>query len=200
VTLTRALGAVSIGILITSTAGSTAYAADLDVDAAAPPTAGEQKLSLLAGAGYLGTPAADGGAFLAGLRLALGDHFAASVDLGYGLVSAAPTVQDRWWVMPAAAWVIPAGSVRVDLGAGAGVGTSSGYLTWSDSVARPFTPVWHFTVPAVRAHVAAAGPLTRNVDLFARADVASLLFAHSQAGAADTTWFTLWVGVQSRLL
>jgi hypothetical protein len=120
--------------------------------------------------------------------------------VGYGLLTAPPTVQDRWWVMPAVAWVIPAGPVRLDLGAGAGVGTSSGYVSWSDYAARPFTPVWHFTVPAARAHLTAAVAVTPHLDLFARADVASLVFVGSPSGAMDTTWFALWIGVQPRLL
>jgi hypothetical protein len=157
-------------------------------------------VDLFAGAGALASPGATGGAFLAGLRLGIGEHFAASADLGYGLLTAPPTIQDRWWVMPSAALVIPVGSVRLDFGGGAGVGTSSGYVSWSDYDARPFTPIWHYTVPAVRMHVAAAFPLARNLDLFARADAASLVGVTSPSGAIDTTWFALWIGLQPRLL
>jgi hypothetical protein len=157
-------------------------------------------LGLFAGLGALGSPGATGGAFLAGLRLGVGTHFAVSADLGYGLLTAPPTIQDRWWVIPSAALVVPAGPVRLDLGAGAGMGTSSGYLSWSAYDARPFTPIWHATVPAVRAHVAGTFPLARHLDVFVRVDAATLLSAGSRGGAMDTTWFALWVGVEPRLL
>jgi hypothetical protein len=197
----RVIHAAAFGFLVATTSASAARAADSPPDVV--PAAREARpwnLGLFTGLGYLGSPGADGGAFLGGLRLGLGRHFAASVDLGYGLESAPSTMQDRWWVIPAASLVIPAGSVRIDLGAGAGVGTSSGYVSWSDYAARPFTPIWHYTVPAVRAHLGAAMSLSPGLDVFARADVASLLAVGSQAGAMDTTWFALWVGVQPRLL
>ena len=190
-----------LGILLATTAVSSARADDRPPDARPAPAAEHAtKLGLFAGAGYLGSPGAEGGAFLAGLRLGVDRHFAASLDLGYGLLSAAPTTQDRWWLIPAASLVIPVGKVRFDVGAGAGVGTSSGYVSWSDYAARPFTPVWHYTVPAVRGHVTAAMELTPSLEVFARADVASLLTVASQAQATDTTWFALWLGVQPRLL
>jgi hypothetical protein len=195
-TLTATLSAA----LIATTTAARAADGPADVDSPAPPRPDDPKLALFAGAGYLGSPGADGGALLAGLRLGVGRHFAASFDVGYGLLAAPGVEEDRWWVMPAAAWVIPAGPVRFDLGAGGGVGTSSGYVTWSDYVARPFTPAWHFTVPAVRAHATAAVEIARGLDVFARVDVASLLFVGSQSGATDTTWVALWVGVEPRLL
>jgi hypothetical protein len=197
----RVLLAAASGFLIATAAASTARAADRppDVDASTP-TPRPWNLGLFTGLGYLGSPGADGGAFLTGLRLGLGRHFAASFDVGYGLESAPSTTQDRWWAMPAASLVLPAGAVRIDLGAGAGVGTSSGYVSWSDYAARPFTPIWHYTVPAVRAHVGAAMALSPSLDVFARADLASLLSAGSPGGMMDTTWFALWVGVQPRLL
>jgi len=196
--LARALHTAALALVIAATAGRAAHA-DESVETRALPA--PHRLGLFAGVGALGSPGATGGAFLTGLRLGVGRHFAASVDLGYGLLTAPPTIQDRWWVIPSAAVVIPAGSVRFDLGAGAGVGTSSGYLSWSDYDARPFTPIWHYTVPAARAHVAAAIEIARNLDLFARADVATLFSVGSQAGGAmDTTWFALWIGVEPRLL
>jgi hypothetical protein len=200
VVLARALRvALYVAMVATPTA---ARAADrpADVDSPAPPHPDEPKLDLFAGAGYLGSPGADGGAFLAGVRLGLGRHFAASFDVGYGLLAAPGIEQDRWWVMPAAAWVLAVGPVRLDLGAGGGVGTSSGYVTWSDYVARPFTPAWHYTVPAVRAHATAAVAIGRGVDVFARIDVASLMLVGEQSGATDTTWVALWVGVEPRVL
>lgn len=194
----RALETVAFALVIVATAGRTARA-DESIEPRTLPA--PHSLGLFAGVGAIGSPGADGGAFLTGLRLGVGRHFAASVDLGYGLLSAPPTIQDRWWVIPSAALVIPAGSVRLDLGAGAGLGTSSGYVSWSDYDARPFTPIWHYTVPAVRAHALAAIEVAHNLDLFARVDVASLLSVGSRTGGAmDTTWFALWIGVEPRLL
>jgi hypothetical protein len=191
------LRTAALAFIIVATAGRTARA-DESIEPRALPA--PHSLGLFAGVGALGSPGASGGAFLTGLRLGLGRHFAASVDLGYGLLTAPPTIQDRWWVIPSAALVIPGGSVRFDLGAGAGVGTSSGYVSWSDYDARPFTPIWHYTVPAVRAHALAAIEVAHDLDLFARVDVASLLSVGSQAGATDTTWFALFIGVEPRLL
>jgi hypothetical protein len=194
----RTLHTTALALVLAATAATTAQADESPEPRALPPP---HSVGLFAGVGALGSPGATGGAFLAGLRLGVGRHFAASVDLGYGLLTAPPTIQDRWWLMPSAALVIPAGPVRLDLGVGAGVGTSSGYLSWSDYDARPFTPIWHYTVPAVRAHVLAAIPVARNLDLFARADVASLFAGGSSPGGAmDTTWFALWIGVEPRLL
>jgi hypothetical protein len=159
-----------------------------------------KNLAFLVGAGSIDSPGAAGGALWTGLRLALGSHLAGSIDLGYGLVGTAPSAQDRWWLIPALAVVIPAGPLRVDLGLGAGVGTSSGYPTWSDYVHAPFGPVWHDTVPIVRAHVSVAKQLKPNLDLFARAEVASLLFAAPHDGTLDTLWLSLWVGLQIGIL
>lgn len=197
----RTLGAVTVSLVV-ACLGTAARADErpLDVDARAPPDPEAWKLGLFAGAGYLGSANASGATFGAGARWGLGGHFAASVDLGYGLLDASSTIQDRWWVIPSAALVLPAGPVRLDFGVGAGVGTSSGYISWSDYAARPFSPVWHYTVPAARAHVVAAIALTPRLDIFARVDLASLLFVGSQAGSSDTTWLALWIGVQPRLL
>ena len=162
-----------------------------------------EPLGLFVGLGSLGSPGAFGAAVLAGSRWQPCSHFAASLDLGYGLMSTSPGVQDRWWVIPAAAFVIPAGRLRLDLGAGVGVGTSSGYGSWSGYVAGPFSPVWHYTVPVFRVHVMAATDLTPNLYGFVRADVASLLLTGSSGpygGGMDTTWVALWVGIDFRLL
>lgn len=133
----KTLHTTALALVLAGTAATTAQADESPEPRALPPP---HSVGLFAGVGALGSPGATGGAFLAGLRLGVGKHFAASVDLGYGLLTAPPTIQDRWWLMPSAALVIPAGSVRLDLGVGAGVGTSSGYLSWSDYDARPFTP------------------------------------------------------------
>jgi hypothetical protein len=156
-------------------------------------------LGAFAEIGYLGSPGAHGSAFGAGLRLRLADHLAASADLGYGLLSDGSTVQDRWWVIPSLALVLPVRALRFDLGAGAGVGTASGYTSWSGYTSAPFTPTWHATVPAVRGHAIATFPLTQRLDLVARGEVATLVFtgldsAHS--GPTDTSWVALSLGVQ----
>jgi hypothetical protein len=193
--------AIAVGLaLVTVTTAARAEGRPVDADARPPPDPDAWRLALFAGAGYLGSHAGSGAAFGTGVRWGLGSHLAASVDLGYGLLEASSTVQDRWWVIPSVAVVLPAGPVRFDLGAGAGVGTSSGYVSQSDYLARPFAPVWHYTVPAVRGHVTAAFALSPGLELFARADLASLVFSGSGAGSADTTWLALWVGVQPRLL
>jgi hypothetical protein len=176
-------------------------AAPAAIVVAAEPRA--EKLALFEGVGYLGSPGAHGATFDAGLRLGLGTHLAASLDLGYGLLNASPGMQDRWWVIPSLAFVTTARPVRFDVGVGAGVGTSSGYASWSDYAAAPFTPIWHYTVPAVRAHGIAAMQLARDLDVFARADVASLLFTGPggpDTGVTDTIWVALWLGFQHRLL
>jgi hypothetical protein len=192
-------------IVLASTAAGVARADDRAALAASTALAEPhpEKLGLFEGAGYLGSPGAHGATFAAGLRLALAEHIAASFDLGYGLLGAYAGMRDRWWVIPSLAFVTTAGRVRFDLGAGAGVGTSSGYGSWSDYAAAPFLPGWHYTVPAVRAHGIAAIQLSRDLDVFARADVASLLLtgpARPTTGAMDTTWVALWLGFQHRLL
>ena len=173
-----------------ATSGRTSGSAVLD-------DARSERLALFAGAGYLGSPGATGGAFCAGLRLRPGEHAAGSFDLGYGLLGAYQSTQDRWWAIPAIAFVVTASPVRFDVGVGAGVGTSSGYASWSAYTAAPFTPSWHATVPAVRAHAVAAFRLTRSSDAFVRADVASLWLAGSGStlsAAEDSLWVALWVG------
>jgi hypothetical protein len=194
--------------------------------------------------GGIGPAAAGCGVALSsGLRLALGAHAALSVDLGYGVLAgpSSPTVslrprpsgdgptvslrprpsgdgptatQDRWWILPAVAWVLPAevagAHVRWDIGAGLGLGASSGYASFGDYTRGPFSPAWAYQlVPAARAHVMAAMPIGRDVDAFVRVEAAALLVSGTRLGfrdgnpdpdPADTTWFDLGAGVQFRLL
>jgi hypothetical protein len=188
-------------LALSSQPGIAAGPADLDAAAITVPADVEtRRLGVFAGAGLLGSPGTAGGAFCMGLRLGLPPHVAASFDLGYGLTTAPPTIQDRWWVMPSVALALPAGPVRVDLGVGFGVGTSSGYVTWPAYAAKPFDPIWHFTVPAARAHAIVFWPLSPRVELFARLDVASLFIRGPQPGLGDSTWAALLLGFQSRLL
>jgi hypothetical protein len=196
---------VAVITLLALGIGSSAVAQAQDaqpaaVQAAALPEPAPKKLSFIIGAGSINSPGAAGGALWTGLRLSLGPHFAGSVDLGYGLAGTAPSDQDRWWVIPTLAAVIPTAPMRIELGLGAGVGTSSGYRAWSEYFSTPFLPEWHDTVPIVRAHASAARSLTPNVDIFARAEVASLLFASEHDGTIDTLWLALWVGLQVGIL
>jgi hypothetical protein len=133
------------------------------------------------------------------VRLGLSSYLAASLELGYGLLSTRVDAQDRWWAIPSLAVIIPVGRAMFDLGAGAGLGTSSGYDSWSSYVAHPFGPAWHYTVPAAQAHVLGALSLTPQVGVFARLEAGTLL---GVAGAAleNTTWYGVALGVRTRLL
>jgi hypothetical protein len=160
-------------------------------------------LGLFTDVGYLASPGTNGSAFGVGLRAALGRHFAVSFDVGYGVLGAQSAVQDRWWLVPSIALVVPTRvaqrPVVFDLGAGVGLGASSGYLSWSDYVAAPFTPVWAFQLfPTVRAHAIVAVAINRDLEVLVRADAASVL--GTDRGAMDTTWLMLSLGARFRLL
>ena len=166
-----------------------------------------QKLGAFVGTGYLASPGGNGVAAATGLRLSLGNHFAVSLDTGYGLMSAYPVAQDRWWIMPSLAVVIPTEHIRFDLGTGLGVGTSSGFKAARDITAD--RPIWAFeAVPTIRFQALAAVELNRTLDLFARLDVATMLTEGNTLGirdgslrpGLDTTWANLWIGVQFRVL
>ncbi len=162
------------------------------------------------GGTYLAAPGANGAAATAGVRLAMGRLFALGFDLGWGVVATSTVVHDRWWLMPTAAFVIPVGRVRIDLGAGLGFATASGYDSMDAFLAAPFMPVWAFQlVPAVRGHVGGAVTLSDSIDGFLRLDAGSLLLEGQKLGfrdgnpnptIMDTTWFGLSVGVAFRLL
>ena len=202
---------LALAVLLTVLTPSLASAGtELERAIAPAPPSKPARLELLGGVGFLGSPGSGGGAFTTGLRLGLGRHFAVGLDLGYGLVDAGATKEDRWWIIPTLAVVIPAGRVRFDLGAGLGLGASSGYHSWSDYAAGPFLPVWAFQlVPTLSAHARAAIALSPNVDLFGRVDGASLLLGgngigfrdgNRGAGLTDTTWVNLSLGFAFRLL
>lgn len=176
------------------------------VAAADEPTG--EKLGLFVSTGFLSSPAGQGAAVSGGVRLGLGKHFAAGFDVGYGVMSTTPSLQDRWWLMPSVALVIPAGRLRLDLGLGAGFAESSGF----DSVARLTAdkPTWSYQlIPTVRAHALVATQLTQRLDLFARIDAAALLFegntiglreGEPRKGLTDSTWLNLSIGINFRLL
>jgi hypothetical protein len=162
-------------------------------------------LHAFVGLGYQGSPGGDGGAVIGGLRYGLGQHFALSFDAGYGALN---SKQDRWWLMPAVAFVLPTERVRFDFGAGLGLGTSSGFSTWSDFAAD--RTLWASQgVPTLRGHAIAAFTLTPRFELFARVDVSSQLLEGNTLGwrtgdgparNAETMWINLSLGGQFRLL
>jgi hypothetical protein len=150
----------------------------------APAGPSAHRLELWAGSGYLAAPGYSGAALDLGLRCPVAPHLALSFDLGYGVVGRSSEVQDRWWLMPAIAWVIPMGPVRTDLGAGVGLGATSGYASMSAYEAGPFSPTWAYQmVPAARAHALATLAITPDVALFGRLDVASLLLQGTSIGS-----------------
>jgi hypothetical protein len=193
-----------------------ALAAAEGVQTVTQPDPNARTLGVFASVGYLGSPGASGAAVNLGVRWRLNRNLALSADYGYGMIGASGAVQDpshevedRWWIMPAVAWVIPTTRVQLDLGAGVGLATASGYPSWSFFGAAPFGPVWAFQlVPAVRVHALAAMRLTGRFEIFARVDAGSLLLggnsigirsADQSPGLMDTTWLNLSLGLRCRL-
>jgi hypothetical protein len=164
------------------------------------------KLSLFTSAGYLATSGGNGGALATGVRYAIGRHFALGFDLGYGLMATDAGMQDRWWFMPSMAVVVPARigkrAATFDIGAGLGLGTSSGYASWSEYASHPFSADWEFQLePAVRAHAIAALALTPSLEIFTRAEAAALVLPHgSSPNVTDSTWMMFSVGTRFGLL
>ncbi|MBS2028495.1 MAG: hypothetical protein JST54_11365 [Deltaproteobacteria bacterium] len=155
-------------------------------------------LAFYAGAGVLGSPGAVGSDVAFGLRMRAASHLALNLDTAYGLVAASGVAQDRWWAIPAIAAVAPLGSTTLDVGAGMGVGTTSGYASWSAYAAAPLEPTWHHTVPAAQLHVSFSIPL-EHIDLMARAQAGTLLGV-AKLAPADGTWLGLTLGIQARVL
>jgi len=164
------------------------------------------KLSVFAGAGYLGTSGGSGGVVTTGARYMIGDHFAVGLDIGYGLMAVQDAMQDRWWIIPSMAVVFPAHVGKMplsfDVGAGFGWGTSSGYKSWDTYAARPFSADWAFQLePAVRAHAIAAVSVSRSLDLFVRGDAAAMILPqNSSPNDADGMWLMLAAGTRFRML
>ncbi len=171
------------------------------------PTAAPAPLPLHAfvGAGYQASPGGAGASAIGGLRLEVARHVALSFDAGYGFLS---SKQDRWWLMPSVALVLPTSHARFDIGAGLGLGTSSAFATWDD-YAHDRTAWATEAVPAVRGHIVAAFPITPRFELFARLDVASQLLEGNTLGwrhgdaptrNTETMWLNFSLGGQFRLL
>jgi hypothetical protein len=182
---------LALGLLIAALVFTSARAETGDVG---------REIDLFASGGFLASPGMSGAAVTSGLRLGIGRHLALSLDLGYGLLAAHSTVQDRWWIIPTAAIVIPAGRLRFDIGGGIGRGAASGYRSWSGYTAKPFDPIWAFQlVPTAQLHATLAIPLTSVLSLILRLEAASLLLLESRAGVSDTTWAALSFGIRLRL-
>jgi hypothetical protein len=168
-----------------------------------------QKLGVLVAASYLGNGVAGGVALSSGVRFAMGEHVALSAQLGYGVLSGPATTQDRWWMLPTIAWVLPADPVRVDVGVGLGLGASSGYDSFAGYLRAPFSPTWSFQlVPAALAHIMTMTSLGRRVDVFIRVEAVTLLLLDSNigfrtlrgpVGPADAVCFDTGAGLQLRL-
>jgi hypothetical protein len=164
------------------------------------------KLSLFTGAGYLATQNGNGGAVSTGVRLAVGNYFALGFDLGYGVMALPTSMQDRWWFIPSMAAVVPMRIFNVrntlDIGAGLGLGTASGYASFSEYSSHPFTADWEFQVePAVRAHAIWAVTVSPTLDVYARADAAALVLPHgSSPNLSDSTWLMFSLGTRFRVL
>jgi hypothetical protein len=170
-----------------------------------------EKVGLFGGAGYLASPGLGGAAFMLGVRYLPIKYVAVAFDAGYGVIGHAPEVQDRWWLMPSVAVVLPLRRVSFDLGVGLGLGACSGYASWDAYVASPFGPAWALQlVPALRGHAAAIVRASKQVDVFVRFDVASVLGnsigsrvddPHPPTNAwRDDSWLDLMVGVHARVL
>ena len=204
-----------LAFILTTTFTSLVAAQGPNPDAVPPVREGVTKLSLFAGAGYLTTSGANGAAMTAGVRLALGNYFALGFDLGYGVLAMQSGVsvggvttgmEDRWWLIPSMAGVIPVHfgkiAATLDIGVGLGLGTASGYQSASEYASHPFTADWEFQlVPAARGHAIAAFSVSRTLELFARADAAALVLPHGVGtGVGDSTWLMFSLGTRFRAL
>jgi len=173
----------------------------LDTRAAA---AADHRLEVFAGLGYLSSIGSNGGAISAGVRYGFAQNFAVAFDLGYGVMRSTPGVEDRWWLMPALELSVPSGRFRYDLGAGVGLGASSGYSGGAAYLKGPFDPDWAYQLtPAARAYVRATYELGPAWKLFARLDASTLLLGGNSIGSrvgnpsptqSQQQWVLLWIG------
>jgi hypothetical protein len=182
--------------ILLHTVPSTAAAVDT---AAEPPR--PSRVELFVGGGWLTSVDTNGVAAEGGVRVRLSDHFAATADMGYGVLRAPGQAQDRWWLVPSLELSAPLGALRFDLGGGVGVAICSGYPTLDAYFDRPFKPDWAFQLaPAARGYL--RGSYER---WFVRADAGTLLLQGNSLGFRDgnnaptlqqTSWAMLWLGAK----
>lgn len=166
------------------------------------------QLDLVGGVAALGAPGELGLAFVLGTRLALGRYTALRFDVGYGVMGGSRSLEDRWWLIPSFALVLPVDRMRVELGVGVGLATSSGYSSFEAFVRAPFDDDWAYQlVPAVRGHAVLWIETGRDADVYTQIDAGTLVPAGSEIGlrvgspnAAALMWATLTVGTSLRLL
>jgi hypothetical protein len=156
-----------------------------DVEAHAD-TPHESRVGLQVGLGQLLAAPGYGPALTTGVRVRFTEHFVGMFDAGYGVLATGPTTQDRWWLMPSLALTFPVASLRVDLGAGVGLGASSGYANLPAFLKSPFGPDWAFQlVPAARVHASVAMPVSQHFTVFARLEAASLFLQGTSIGSRN---------------
>ncbi len=172
------------------------------------------ELALVGGVAALGSPGEIGLAFALGTRLALGRYSAVRFDIGYGVTGGSRSLEDRWWLVPSFVAVIPIEHIRVEVGAGVGVATSSGYTDFDAFVRDPFEDDWAYQlVPAVRGHLGLWLELEEGIDAYVQIDAGGLLTAGNDIGLrvgpddgagipsdAQLVWATLTVGTSHDLL
>ena len=173
---------------------------------ASPPSA----LSLFVGAGVLASTGAVGAQVSGGVRWRTRRNLAVELDTGYGLLDGSNEKQDRWWLIPSVAYVLPLARVELELGGGLGLGICSGYPSWAAYFAAPFSPPWAFQlVPTARAQLVPSLPLSAKTSVYSRLEVAALLLGGNGLGFRDhnpnpqlsqTTWASLSFGVRFDVL
>jgi hypothetical protein len=170
------------------------------------------QLELVGGVSALAAPGEIGLAFVLGTRLALGRYTALRFDIGYGVMGGERSLEDRWWLVPSFAAVIPLGATRLELGLGVGFATSSGYSSFEAFAREPFEDDWAYQlVPAVRGHAALWLEVSPAVDAYVQLDAGGLVTAGNEIGLragpnggapsdAQLTWMTLTIGTSHDLL
>lgn len=167
-------------------------------------------LGVFVGGGYLKSTEGHGAALDAGIRLDLARNFSAGFDLGYGVFGTKRDTQDRWWLMPNIALVVPSGFATLDVGFGVGLAAASGYDDVNDFLLAPFDPSWALQlIPAGRVHVRLGVPVTPGFEIFTRLDAGGLLVEGNDLGFRSRNptptfeqrvWVNLWLGVQLNYL
>lgn len=173
---------------------------------AEPPAVAQ--LDLIGGVSLLGAPGELGLAFVLGTRLSLGRYTALRFDIGYGVMGGSRSLEDRWWLIPSFAAVVPFDQVRVEMGVGVGFATTSGYTSFEAFVREPFDDDWAYQlIPAVRGHAALWLELGHDADFYVQIDAGVLVTEGNDIGLrvgdpnmAQRVWTTLTVGSSVWLL